>query len=108
MKHLHNFETFNESKLRKFATGAMLLTTLLGQPAYAGGEDDDIEWVTNKNSKVELAVIDKQQYSTLENNLEKMNYQIYGIKPNFDSHKFLFASSNIKTLFCFVLSFRFI
>jgi hypothetical protein len=92
MKHLHNFETFNESKLRRFATGAMLLTSLLGSPAYAKGEND-IEWVTNKKSKAELAIIDKQQYSALENNLERMNYQIYGTKPNFDSHKFLFATS---------------
>lgn len=94
MKHLQDFETFNESKLRKFATGAMLLTSLLGSPqSVAKGEDDDIEWVSNKKSKAELAIIDKQQYSALEDNLEKMNYQIYGTKPNFDSHKFLFATS---------------
>lgn len=94
MKHLLNYETYNESKLRNFATGAMLLASLLGSPSnkvYAKG--DDIETVHTPALNQNIALINKQQYSMLENNLEKMNYQIYGTKPQFDSHKFVFSAS---------------
>jgi hypothetical protein len=87
MKHILTYDTFNESKLKNFVTGAMLLASLLGNAkTYTKGD-------MYNTPKVELAVIDKQQYSSLEDNLEKMNYQIYGIKPSFDSHQFLFSTS---------------
>lgn len=94
MKHILNYETYNESKLRNFATGAMLLASLLGSPsnkAYAKG--DDIETIHTTNFNQNVGLIDKEQYSKIENNLEKMNYQIYGVKPQFDSHKFVFSTS---------------
>ena len=94
MNYLYNFEAFNESKLKNLAAGGLLLTSLLGNPnatAKSGEDEEPMEMVSRK-SKAELSIIDKADYTALVTDLEKKNYSIYGYKPEFDSHRFLFST----------------
>jgi len=48
--------------------------------------------MVSRKSKAELSIIDKADYTALVTDLEKKNYSIYGYKPEFDSHRFLFST----------------